>query len=216
MLVPKYSTNMKHLPVGGTFGQLTLVKELPHDRYHDGKRNQLVRKAEFLCSCGIRVVVNYNNVKRGLTVSCGCFHKSRMAEVKTTHGMCYRPEYRVWEGMRKRCRNQLDPHYGGRGIKVSESWNSFEQFYADMGDRPKGYDIDRIDNDGDYEKGNCRWVPHKMNCRNKSNNRRVCLDGVCRTLAEWAEALGICNATLIERLERHPVREALTKSKGMK
>lgn len=207
---------MKNLPVGSVFGRLTLVKEIPPERYHDGKRNQIVRKAEFLCVCGTQVAANFNNVKRGLTTSCGCFHIERTVEVKTTHGMCYSPEYKVWAGIRKRCRNLLDPHYGGRGIRVSPRWEDFEVFYSDMGPRPSKCEIDRIDNDGNYEKGNCRWVPRGINARNKSNNRRICLAGICRTLAEWSELLGICSASLIERLEKYPPEIALTKSKGFK
>jgi hypothetical protein len=136
-----------------------------------------------------------------------------MGEVKTTHGMSKYPEYRVWEGMRRRCRNLKDPHYGGRGIRVSEEWEDFTVFYKDMGPRPSKCDIDRIDNDGNYEKNNCRWVPRKLNCRNKSNNTLLGYDGTFKTLAEWSENLGISHSTLLERLEHWPLKEALTTGK---
>lgn len=92
------------------------------------------------------------------------------------HGMYRIPEYKTWHNMKQRCCNEKANayhRYGGRGISVCESWkNSFKSFYADMGNKPfKGAQIDRIDNDGDYEPSNCRWVTHKENCQNRSNGR---------------------------------------------
>jgi len=204
---------MTPLPLGQRFGKLILVEEQPIERTWDGKRNQLVRKAAFLCDCGNKIILNFSNVRRGLTASCGCYHKEVCRELKTTHGMSNRPEYRIWEGMRKRCRNKLDPHYGGRGIRVSEKWEDFTVFYADMGPRPEGCEIDRINNDGNYEPGNCRWVTKTQNARNKSNNNRFVLNGISKTLSEWAEELGIEHTSLLERIEHWPLEEALTTPK---
>lgn len=204
---------MNPLPIGQRFGKLILINEHCVERTWDGKRNQLVRKARFTCDCGVSVIVSYANVKRGLTVSCGCFQKQRISEAKTTHGMTDTPEYGVWCGMHGRCRNLVDPHYGGRGIRVCERWSDFAAFYADMGPRPCKHEIDRIDNEGNYEPGNCRWVPRAINANNKRDNRRICLDGVCKTLSEWSKELGVCHSTLLERLEHWPLREALTNPK---
>lgn len=112
--------------------------------------------------------------------------------------------YPVWRAMRRRCSDPGDIsfcRYGARGIKVCERWDeSFENFITDMGDRPAGYDLDRIDNDGNYEPGNCRWVSHKENCRNRSNNRWLTFKGETRTVSEWAEVTGFGLAVVQGRL----------------
>lgn len=133
-----------------------------------------------------------------------------MARVRETHGYTKSDEsrqvYGVWGQMLQRCRNpnvKSYPQYGGRGIKVCERWNSFANFIADVGPRPgPGYQLDRIDNDGDYEPGNCEWNIRKINCRNKTNNVRLSLNGVTKTLTEWSEQLGIDIATLSCRRSR--------------
>jgi len=99
-------------------------------------------------------------------------------------------ERETWHGIRQRCYNPNNTsykNYGGRGIKVCDQWRgSFKQFYADMGDCPDGMEIDRIDNDGNYEPGNCRWVFYRDNLRNRRNNRHLIIDGRKMTVADWA------------------------------
>ena len=91
------------------------------------------------------------------------------------HGMYFTPEYRSWRKMKERCNNKNHKYYknyGGRGISVCKEWNDFMAFYKDMGDKPfPNADIDRIDNNGDYEPSNCRWVSRAENCHNKSTNK---------------------------------------------
>ena len=114
--------------------------------------------------------------------------------------------YWVWANMRSRCSNPNKPeyiNYGGRGIKVCERWGDFDNFVADMGDRPfKGAQLDRRDNDGDYCLSNCRWVTPKDNLRNKRDNVNLTYDGKTQCLTAWAEEMGIHHKTLSSRIFR--------------
>lgn len=115
------------------------------------------------------------------------------------------PTYRSWECARARCRNPNDPsypQYGGRGIKFSSAWDKFPDFLADMGHRPRGHSLDRIDVDRDYEPTNCRWATAKQQARNKRNNVVVTYCGQTLTLMELAEATGLPYQRLNERIVR--------------
>ena len=121
------------------------------------------------------------------------------------HGLSRMPEYRAWQTMRLRCLNPHNaayPSYGGRGITVCERWlESPANFLADMGLKPTPrHEIDRENNDGNYEPGNCRWVLRKVNDRNRRNNRFVELCDQKLTLAEWSERTGLPHSTLTKRL----------------
>lgn len=123
----------------------------------------------------------------------------------TKHGLHRSREYGIWRGMRERCGNPRRPeypNYGGRGIRVCDRWQEFAAFYEDMGPCPPGYSIDRIDNDGNYEPGNCRWASRVEQQRNRSDNALLTIDGVTATLAEWSERSGLRHATLDARLRR--------------
>lgn len=116
------------------------------------------------------------------------------------HGQCRAQIYHIWGGMIDRCYNPISPyyhHYGGRGIKVCDSWRDFNNFYADMGDVPeKGLSLDRIDTNGIYEPSNCRWANVVQQNRNRRNNTRLSCFGVTKCLEEWAIELGIDSRTL--------------------
>jgi len=113
---------------------------------------------------------------------------------KCPHGMHKTGSYRVWQHMKNRCRNpnHIAWHrYGGRGIRVCDRWQNFVNFYADMGDRPSGMQIDRIDNDGNYEPSNCRWVTPRENAENRPQTRIFNVFGEQRSIVSWADKFGL-------------------------
>lgn len=137
---------------GQRFGRLVATQRAPHARRVHWR---------CACDCGGEAVVSADRLRSGKTGSCGC----------RRHGQSRLPEYRVWATMLERCRRPRAANYhnyGGRGIGVCERWLDFDAFYADMGARPSPkHSIDRIDNDGNYEPGNCRWATASEQNRNK-------------------------------------------------
>ena len=135
------------------------------------------------------------------------------------HGMSKTSTYKSWEAMIQRCSNaslKSYKNYGGRGISVCDEWTKFEKFYADMGIKPNGCSIDRIDVNGNYNQLNCRWSTMKQQNRNRRNNRLIEFNGETMCVNEWAESLGINKRTLLNRLTNgweikkaltHPVRQ---------
>lgn len=127
--------------------------------------------------------------------------------------------YRIWQAMLNRCRNKNQlcfARYGGRGIMVCESWHSFEAFYTDMGDPPPGTSIDRINNDGNYEKKNCRWATVAQQHANKRNSRRLTAFGKTQTVSQWAHEFGLTPNMLFHRIDRQRwgVERAITTPVG--
>jgi hypothetical protein len=124
-----------------------------------------------------------------------------------THGLTYthRAEYRVWASMRARCQNPANDdyrHYGGRGIKICGRWDDFAAFVADMGPRAPGMTIERLDVNGDYAPGNCVWASRKVQANNKRTSRHLSVSGRTKTVSQWAEELGVSEATIRCRIDR--------------
>lgn len=120
----------------------------------------------------------------------------------STHGMRNTKEYFTWSCMWERCRSPGNPaykNYGARGITVCARWKLFENFYADMGPKPQGVELDRIDNDKGYSPKNCRWVTRKENTRNRRVTIRIEIDGVTKPATEWAEIIGVDRHTIARR-----------------
>lgn len=147
------------------------------------------------CSCGTVATRFAATIRNGSSKSCG----------KCRYAYSYEPEYHRWRAMIQRCThpaNPAYPRYGGRGIKVCERWMNFENFVSDMGPKPSGTELDRIDNDGPYSPQNCRWATRRTNSNNRRNNRYITINGVTRTLAEWSIQTGIGHRTIATRLDR--------------
>jgi len=128
-----------------------------------------------------------------------------LSERNTTHGLSDRPEYAIWSGMKQRCnykKHKSFHRYGGRGIQVCPEWSDFAQFLEDMGDRPNGMTLDRIDSDGDYSKDNCKWSTSSDQMKNTSRTRKITSDGITLCIKDWAEKLGVSSQTLYQRVHR--------------
>lgn len=182
---------------GQRFGMLVAVRRAPNQRPG-------TVAYECQCDCGTVKIVPGSALGAGQTNSCGCLRAALNVQRKTTHGQSYSREYAIWNGMKARCSNpnHLAFHrYGGRGIKVCERWfDSFENFFADMGVAPKGMGIERTDNDGNYEPSNCKWADAFEQCANQSTNVRLMLNGETHHVAEWARITGLKTVTIFARI----------------
>jgi len=160
------------------------------------------------CICGTITHVRATQLLSGQTRSCGCLERETRIQSgrnNAKHLMCGTPTYNTWQAILDRCNRPQSkdwPRYGGRGITVCERWQTFENFLADMGERPKGKTIDRRDVDGNYEKDNCVWATPTQQQRNRRCNRRITINGETKTLSEWAEIAGLSMTTLSRRLKR--------------
>ena len=175
---------------GERFGRLTVLGVIERDREWN---NHLM---EVRCDCGVTARKRIKLMRSGHTASCGCLASEITAARNATHGLSrdHRREYRSWKDMRARCNNPSDSDYadyGGRGIAVCDRWADFAAFYEDMGDRPEGMTLDRIDVNGNYEPQNCRWASSKTQANNKRTNHIIEIDGESRTLQAWCDQHGV-------------------------
>lgn len=159
---------------GQRFGKWTVLSQLPKTVTKSGVNAYWVLCR---CDCGTEKPVNQGSLRTGASKSCGCVFPGNRRKDITRHGYSSSSTYRSWTAMLNRCNNKnnesIYSFYGGRGITVCERWHSFENFLADMGERPKGLSIDRIDTNGNYEPENCRWATSLEQMSNRRTTRRI-------------------------------------------
>lgn len=192
------------------FGRLVVVKRAENNY---GRTRWLTR-----CDCGREKEVAALHLRQGKIVSCGCARRERgkaLGNGNLRHGGRRTAEYRSYAMMRDRCLNESSksyPDYGGRGITICERWlSSFQNFLADMGNRPDGTSLDRIDNERGYEPENCRWASRSEQARNTRTTRHVTINGVTKPLREWIAESPWERSTVYKRLKKGAsVEEAIS------
>lgn len=199
---------------GFVFGWLTVIEA--------GKKRSPNRAMYWLCKCkcGTEKEISAQSLIRGSVVSCGCYNKEINSK-RAKHGHNRRhskksPTYITWTKMNDRCNSTQCREYkwyGGRGVTICDRWKSYVNFLSDMGERPEGCSLDRIDVNGNYEPSNCRWVDQKTQANNTRRNVYITYQGITQTIAEWASSLGLKYETLYCRIFKFgmPVEKALTK-----
>lgn len=173
---------------GQILGRLTVLHEGARDKH--GRSTWHCR-----CTCGTERRISIASLMRG-TKSCGCLQKEATSRMSKKHGLTSTPEYRTWDHIKTRCLNPNfnDYHnYGGRGITICDRWlNSFENFLADMGERPTPkHSIERNDTNGNYEPSNCSWATHKEQCNNQRRTIKISYNGKIQSLKNWSRELCI-------------------------
>jgi hypothetical protein len=180
---------------GSRFGALVAIECNGH-----GKHKEIVWKCK--CDCGNIRIVSGTALRLGRASSCGCLTRAH----KMRHGHRNTITYASWIAMKARCNRPSHMHYssyGGRGIVICERWLQFENFLADMGPRPsRKHSLDRIDNDGNYEPGNCRWATAYEQGANTRQNRLITFRGTTMCLKNWARTVGIKENLLRYRISK--------------
>lgn len=194
-------------------GETFTVKQPSGNR--NGKQRIASRKwAVFRCPCGVTFPSPLKPVINGRTKSCGCYSRTKFVKAAaeynnsgggTTHGQCSTGAYKSWNAMLQRCTNPQNSGYymyGAVGISVCEEWFVFENFYTDMGPRPDGTSLDRIDSRGDYCKENCKWSTPQEQANNTSRNKYLTIDGETKTYAEWGRIVGLQSRKISYRIRQ--------------
>lgn len=213
---------------GQCFGKLTVVSRAPNRLIPSGVRK--ISRVMWLCACscgsGKDVLAATGSLVGGNTQSCGCKRLDTLAADQGARDISKHPLYARWAGMIQRCTNHNHigyENYGGRGVVVCERWrNSFLDFLKDMGDMPgRGYSIERKENDGNYEPGNCVWATKGEQSRNTCRNRWIEIGGVTLTVRDWEKERGFKRGAIQRRIDlgwnpEQAVLEPITKGKPLR
>lgn len=186
---------------GSRFGRLVVISESTvRTKY---------RYFGCLCDCGNSASVRGDYLRSGKTKSCGCIARETTAARNLRHGHTVGGKlsgaFNSWRGIIERCLNRtgkMYENYGGRGITVCDRWMTFESFLSDMGERPLGCSIDRIDNNGNYEPGNCRWATPSQQSSNTRRSRLITFNGETLNIGVWAKRFGRNPRSLRASLKR--------------
>ena len=191
---------------GQRFGRVIVLKE--SEPHYPPNSNKRLRRWLCQCDCGNEFIAYQNGLLNGSTKSCSCLRKENFKKHKNKYPSNHRLN-RIWVAMRQRCSNQNNieyKNYGARGISVCNEWNNpqtgYDLFYE--WSMKNGYadnlTIDRIDNNKGYSPDNCRWLTHKEQQSNRSDNHFITFNGTTKTVSQWAEYLGIKRDTLFARI----------------
>jgi hypothetical protein len=195
---PFYSMRGKATDLTGQrFGRLVVIGQSKTRAY--GR----VLAWDCRCDCGTVKPLITSVLNSGSTKSCGCLKRECKPPILRKHGLSYYSGMKVWQGMIRRCTNPEAKdfaQYGGRGIKVCERWLDVRNFAEDMGEKPDGHSLDRINTHGDYCPENCRWATPAEQGANKRNNRMIEHEGQVLHMSEWCRRLGVKPSTVINRL----------------
>lgn len=177
-----------------TYGRLIPLRRVPGG------------KVECVCSCGNTTIIKVYSLTGGNTKSCGCLHRERFGKANITHGASETPTFKSWMGMKHRCKTITEAHkrkaYHDQGISVCERWYKFENFLEDMGEKPDGFTLDRIDPTLGYSPDNCRWTTMYIQHQNKRRTTWIEYKGESHTIPEWASIVGITYTGLRWRLKQ--------------
>ena len=182
--------------IGKRFGRILVISE-------DKRDSQGIIYYKCLCDCGKEKIIKGTSLRAGVTRSCGCYNH----DIVTKDNPVYKSKlYGVYRSIISRCNCPTDKsyhNYGGRGIKISSEWNTFEAFkkWSESNGYKEGLWIDRINNDMDYSPDNCRWATPKEQQNNKRTCVYVTINGITKTISQWADETGICYATICRRLQ---------------
>ena len=190
---------------GQRFGKLVVLNRTEDYIFKSGRKE---RMWHCQCDCGNIIDVVGTNLKNNNTISCGCFRREKMKNLKTTHGLSHSRLRLIYRNIKSRCYNPNDKkfkNYGGRGITICDEWlgdNGFINFYnwAVTHGYSENLTIDRIETNGNYEPSNCRWADFTVQANNRTNNHLITYNDKTMTISNWAKELGINYKTLSNRI----------------
>ncbi|NCU42724.1 MAG: AP2 domain-containing protein [Candidatus Moranbacteria bacterium] len=200
--------------IGDKYGRLTILEEASRSNGKPGRRH---RRFLCECECGEKIITELASLRNGSTKSCGCFKRDLTIQrnKKGTHCMSRSRTYTSWYSMKTRCFNKNHEAYSRYNGKLNDRWLKFENFYEDMGERPRGMSLDRIDNSKGYSKENCRWATAKEQNNNKKNNKKLIYNGIIYNMSQLIQKIKMNRSTFEARIRRGwTVSDAVEKEIG--